>query len=184
MLNSPRLKLLFLTFLVEGAALAAALLLAEFFEIQLFPLTKNLLRDILLGAFWTLFPLALFIFALSKKADQLPILRSLRRIVLTDIKELISSARLMDLFLISALAGFAEELLFRGIIQVKLGIVAASVIFGLFHFISPAYVVIATIMGLYIGILFHLYESLLIPVELHFIYDLGALVYLRYFVRE
>ncbi len=184
MLNSPRLKLLLLTLLVEGAALAAALLLAAFFEIRLFPLTENLFRDILLAPFWTLFPLGLFIFALSEKADRLPFLRSLRRIVLTDIKEIISSAGLIDLFLISALAGFAEELLFRGVIQVKLGIFAASIIFGFCHFVSPAYAVIATIVGFYIGVLFYLYESLLIPVGLHFLYDLGALVYLRYFVRE
>lgn len=184
MLNSPRLKLLLLTLLVEGAVLAAALVLAAFFEIRLFPITENLFRDILLGALWTLFPLALFIFALSAKAARLPLLRSLRRIVLTDIKEVISSARLIDLFLISAVAGFAEELLFRGVIQVKFGIFAASIIFGLLHFISLGYVIIATIMGFYIGVLFSLYGSLLIPVGLHFLYDLGALVYLRYFVRE
>ncbi|HSE84293.1 MAG TPA: CPBP family intramembrane glutamic endopeptidase [Thermodesulfobacteriota bacterium] len=183
MLNSPRLKLLLLTLLVEGAVLAAALVLAAFFEIRLFPLTKNFFRDVLLGVFWTLLPLGLFIFAISAKAEWLPLLRSVRRIVLTDIKELISSAGLIDLVLISALAGFAEELLFRGVIQVKLGIFAASIIFGLFHFISPGYVIIATIMGFYIGVLFSQYESLLVPVGLHFLYDLGALVYLRYFVR-
>ncbi len=77
---------------------------------------------------------------------------------------------------------FAEELLFRGVIQVKLGIVGASIIFGLLHFITPAYCVIATIMGFYLGFLFQYYESLLIPIQLHFIYDLGALLYLRYYV--
>ena len=108
---------------------------------------------------------------------------SLRKIIITDIKNLFSNTNLLDICLISILAGFAEELLFRGVIQVKLGIVGASIIFGLLHFITPAYCVIAIIMGFYLGFLFQYYESLLIPIQLHFIYDLGALVYLRYYVR-
>ena len=108
---------------------------------------------------------------------------SLRKTIINDIRVIFSKTKLLDLCLISILAGFAEELLFRGVIQVKLGIVGASIIFGLLHFITPAYCVIATIMGFYLGFLFQYYESLLIPVQLHFIYDLGALVYLRYFVK-
>jgi hypothetical protein len=92
-----------------------------------------------------------------------------------------SEAKLPDLCFISVFAGLAEELLFRGVIQVKLGIVGASIIFGLLHFITPAYCVIATIMGFCLGFLFQYYDSLLIPIQLHFIYNLGALIYLRYF---
>ncbi|HDY67103.1 MAG: CPBP family intramembrane metalloprotease [Candidatus Scalindua sediminis] len=107
---------------------------------------------------------------------------SLRKTIINDISVIFSKTKLLDLCLISILAGFAEELLFRGVIQVKLGIIGASIIFGLLHFITPAYCVIATIMGFYLGFLFQYYESLLIPIQLHFIYDLGALVYLRYYV--
>ncbi len=135
-----------------------------------------------MGTFGASFPLVLFIFSLSKQAEKIPFMGSLRKIIVIDIKNLFSNASLLDICLISILAGFAEELLFRGVIQVKLGIVGASIIFGLLHFVTPAYCVIATIMGFYLGFLFQYYESLLIPIQLHFIYDMGALVYLRYYV--
>lgn len=160
-----------------------ALLLARFCETKLLPLTENLFRDILLGTVGATVPLALFVFLLSEKAQGIPLIGSLRRTIINDIKVIFSETKLLDLFLISIFAGFAEELLFRGVIQVKLGIVGASIIFGLLHFITPAYCIIATIMGLYMGILFQYYESLLIPIQLHFVYDLGALVYLRYCVK-
>ena len=163
--------------------LILALFLAKYCKIELFPLTEHLFRDILLGTFGALFPLILFVFLLSEKAKNIPFMGSLRKTIINDIRVIFSKTKLLDLCLISILAGFAEELLFRGVIQVKLGIVGASIIFGLLHFITPAYCVIATIMGFYLGFLFQYYESLLIPIQLHFIYDLGALVYLRYFVK-
>lgn len=163
--------------------LILALFLAKYCKIELFPLTENLFRDILLGTFGALFPLALFIFLLSRQAENIPFVGSLRKTIINDIRVIFSKTKLLDLCLISILAGFAEELLFRGVIQVKLGIVGASIIFGLLHFITPAYCIIATIMGFYLGFLFQYYESLLIPIQLHFIYDLGALAYLRYFVK-
>lgn len=163
--------------------LILALFLAKFFGIKFLPLTENLFRDIMLGTFGASFPLVLFIFLVSKQAEKIPFMGSLRKTIINDISAIFSKTKLLDLCLISILAGFAEELLFRGVIQVKLGIVGASIIFGLLHFITPAYCVIATIMGFYLGFLFQYYESLLIPIQLHFIYDLGALVYLRYYVR-
>lgn len=172
-----------MTLLTEGIVLILALFLAKYFGIKFLPLTENLFRDIMLGTFGASFPLVLFIFLVSKQAEKIPFMGSLRKTIINDIKVIFSKTKLLDLCLISILAGFAEELLFRGVIQVKLGIVGASIIFGLLHFITPAYCVIATIMGFYLGFLFQYYESLLIPIQLHFIYDLGALVYLRYYVR-
>jgi len=84
--------------------------------------------------------------------------------------------------MISFAAGFAEELLFRGVLQARFGIVIASIIFGLVHFISPLYVIITALMGLYIGAFYYFTESLLVPIQMHFIYDLGVLVYLKYVV--
>ncbi|MFQ5963454.1 MAG: lysostaphin resistance A-like protein [Candidatus Scalinduaceae bacterium] len=172
-----------MTFLIECVALIVALFLASFFDVKLLPLTENILRDILIGTLGAVFPLVIFVLLLSEKSENIPFMGSLRKTVINDIKVIFSNTKLLDICLISVLAGFAEEMLFRGVIQVKLGIIVASIIFGLLHFITPAYCVIATIMGLYIGLLFQYYQSLLIPIQLHFIYDLGALVYLRYYVR-
>ncbi len=179
-----RIKILVIALLIESIALIMAFLLAWYFDINIFPLTANLFRDILIGTLAALPPFALFVFSLSEKAEKFPVIGSLRKVMITDIRAIFSSASFFDLILISLLAGFAEEVLFRGVIQVKSGIIIASILFGLIHFVTPAYAVIAVIMGFYMGIFFHIFESLLIPIHLHFIYDLGALIYLKYFVTS
>ncbi len=172
--------------MVEGLVLVVALLIAWFCDIKLLPLTQNLFRDLVIGTFGALIPIVLLAFLLSEKADNIPSMSSLKRTIINDIRPIFSETKFIDLCFISACAGLGEELLFRGVMQAKLGIVVASIIFGLLHFITPAYFVIATIMGFYIGFLFQHFDSLLVPVQLHFVYDLGALIFLRYycFVRQ
>lgn len=170
-----------LVFATEGVALAVALILARSFGIRLFPLTLNFQGDVIKGTLAALPPLVLFIGSLSKKAEGIPLLRSLRKKVMGDIRFLFLDAGVPELVTISAIAGFAEELLFRGVIQRKVGIVAASVVFGLVHFVSPSYVIAASAMGFYLGVVFRMSGHLLMPVQLHFVYDLGALLYLKYF---
>jgi uncharacterized protein len=89
---------------------------------------------------------------------------------------------------VSLLAGFGEELLFRGVIQAGLeqltgaaaGLLLASLIFGLLHAITPAYFLLATIMGLYLGLLYQQTGNLLIPCLVHALYDWAAITwYLR-----
>ncbi len=176
-----RYKLLTLTALVEGVIVIAALLTAWLFGIKLLPLSRNIFHDIVIGTSGALVPLALFVFLLSERANNTPLLGSLKKTIVNDIRSIFSNCRLIDLCLISVFAGVGEELLFRGVIQIKIGIIGASILFGLLHFITPAYCIIATIMGFYLGFLFKYYESILIPIQLHFVYDLGALIYLRYF---
>jgi membrane protease YdiL (CAAX protease family) len=179
-----RSRLLFLTFIIEGIALLSALLLAHYFNIRIFPLTEEPFRDIAIGSIGALLLLAVFILSLTKKAKNIPIIGSLRKTLITEIRVIFLHVRFADILIISILAGIAEEILFRGVIQVKFGIIIASILFGVMHLVTPAYLIITIFMGFYLGILFQLYESLLIPIQLHFIYDLGALVYLKYFVKD
>lgn len=87
--------------------------------------------------------------------------------------------------LVSALAGIGEELLFRGVIQAGLvawltpasGIVIASLLFGLAHAVSFSYLVLATLMGLYLGLLYHWTGNLLVPILVHALYDWVAIRY-------
>jgi membrane protease YdiL (CAAX protease family) len=181
---SLRLKLLFLALVVEGAAFFLALFLARQWGIALFPLTKNLLRDVLMGSGAAAIPFALFCFTLSEKAQKIPLLGSLRKMVRGEIKTVFASATVLDICLISLWAGLAEELLFRGVIQARWGLVWASILFGVLHFVTPAYALLAMVIGVYIGLVHHFFQSLLIPIQLHAIYDFGALLYLRYVVRE
>jgi hypothetical protein len=91
----------------------------------------------------------------------------------------------LQLALLAALAGIGEELLFRGVLQVGLArvlpdagaLVAASALFGLVHFVSPAYVLLAGVVGLYLGGLFLFQGNLLVPIIAHALYDFVALIY-------
>jgi membrane protease YdiL (CAAX protease family) len=179
-----RHKILSIALLAEGAVLAAALIAAEYFDIEFLPLTDNVFRDITIGTAGAVLPFVFFLFLVSEKASEIPFVESLRKIVLTTVTAMFSKTRFIDILIISLSAGVAEEFLFRGIIQAKAGILIASLVFGLAHFISPLYFIVAAVMGFYMGIFFYVYNSLLIPVQIHFIYDLGALVYLRYFMKE
>jgi len=147
-----RHKILLAVLLMEGGALVIALLLAKYFDMQFFPLSLHPFRDMLIGTAGAVVPFVLFLFTVSDRARKIPVLSSLRETVLGQVREIFIHARLPDLFLISLIAGFAEEMLFRGILQAKVGIVAASLVFGLLHWVSPAYFIAATVMGFYIGV--------------------------------
>jgi membrane protease YdiL (CAAX protease family) len=90
-----------------------------------------------------------------------------------------------DLALLAAVAGISEEFLFRGVLQVGLArvlpvggaLLATSALFGLVHFASRAYAVLAGVMGLYLGTLLLIQGTLLAPVITHALYDFVALVY-------
>ncbi len=81
--------------------------------------------------------------------------------------------------LVAALAGIGEELLFRGVFQDGLsllfgpaiGLILASLLFGLAHAVTPAYFLIATLMGAYLGWLYLHGENLLVPIIVHALYD-------------
>ncbi|MFH1266819.1 MAG: CPBP family intramembrane glutamic endopeptidase, partial [Planctomycetota bacterium] len=102
---------------------------------------------------------------------------------------LFRGCRVVDLAVISALAGWGEELLFRGVIQeavagwaggpwgVWVGLAVASVLFGLAHAITVSYFLLAALMGLYLGGLWIASDNLLVPIMAHAVYDFLALVY-------
>jgi len=90
---------------------------------------------------------------------------------------------------LSVLAGFGEELLFRGVIQGWLteqfgavfALAAAAILFGLVHVLSFAYFVIATLLGVVLGLAYIWSESLLLTMVWHGAYDVVALYCLRHY---
>jgi membrane protease YdiL (CAAX protease family) len=79
-------------------------------------------------------------------------------------------------------AGVGEELLFRGVLQPLLGVVAASILFGLAHVGGTRMLpfgVWATGMGLVMGMLATLTGGLTAPIVAHGLYDMLALEYIR-----
>ncbi len=93
-----------------------------------------------------------------------------------------------DLILICVLAGVGEEALFRGVIQNLLAdlvspwvaLVVTSALFGLGHFITPMYAVLAGLLGFYLGWLSLAHGNLLVAMATHALYDYVALRYLVY----
>ncbi len=91
-----------------------------------------------------------------------------------------------ELLGISLLAGLGEEMLFRGVIQAyvgaehgfAMGLVVASVLFGLAHFVTPTYLVLATAIGAYLGFVWKVSDNLLAPIVTHALYDFVALTVL------
>jgi uncharacterized protein len=91
-----------------------------------------------------------------------------------------------DLFILAAIAGIAEELLFRGVIQPWLesswgaaaGLIGSNLIFGLVHAVTPLYAVLAACVGIYLGLSLDYGgdRNLLTPVIIHALYDFLAFV--------
>lgn len=73
--------------------------------------------------------------------------------------------------IISLLAAIPEEILFRGAVQVSLGLIVASLIFGALHAITRLYFIYATVAGLLLGVLFLLSGSLWMSIGAHFAID-------------
>jgi len=112
--------------------------------------------------------------------------RAMRRLVALVVEQLgppIAHRSPVSLVLLAALAGLAEELLFRGVVQIGLArllpdwgaLLVASAAFGLAHFVTPTYAVLASLAGLYLGGLFCLQGSLTAPIVAHTLYDIVAL---------
>ena len=95
------------------------------------------------------------------------------------------------LILLSLLAGVGDELLFRGAIQGWLmaktdpvtAVIAASVLFGLVHYVSFTYFLVATGLGFILGAAYLLSESLALVMIWHALYDMIALFCLLRFPR-
>ena len=109
--------------------------------------------------------------------------RRLVQMVEDQLGPLLVSRGVILLALLAALAGAAEEVLFRGVLQVWLArslpagvaLLVAAALFGAAHSLTRAYAVLAAVGGVYLGVLFWLQGNLLIPIVAHAVYDLIAL---------
>ena len=113
--------------------------------------------------------------------------RDLERLVQQVVESLFAGHGHTAVFVVAAMAGLAEELLFRGVLQAWLvgltgpwaGVLFASLLFGLLHAVTGAWFVLATIMGLYLGTLYQLTGDLLLVSLVHALYDWVAIEYVR-----
>ncbi|MBU4272150.1 MAG: CPBP family intramembrane metalloprotease [Planctomycetes bacterium] len=143
--------------------------------------------DALLAIGATVPPLALFWLYIKFPLGPL---KEIVRLMDETLVPLFRDCRLAQLAVIAALAGLGEEMLFRGVVQTAasewiagpcgpwIGLLAAAVLFGLLHTITPAYALLAGLIGLYLGWLWMATGNLLVPVIVHGLYDFLVLAYL------
>ena len=143
---------------------------------------------ILLGVLASLPLLAGLRWTLRTRFD--PIQR-LIRVVQDQLGPLVASRSVTELAVVAALAGLSEEVLFRGVLQGELArrlpgfvaLVLTSIAFGLTHFLTVSYALLAGLAGLYLGAVYWAQGNLLIPIIAHALYDLVALVQLARMYR-
>jgi membrane protease YdiL (CAAX protease family) len=103
-----------------------------------------------------------------------------------EIVPLFGESNWSELALVSLSAGVGEEMLFRGVIQATLtswlgvgvGLTLSSILFGVMHPISWLYIIIAALLGIYLGGLWLYNGNLLTVMVTHALYDFVALGYL------
>lgn len=120
---------------------------------------------------------------LLRWAPGLPGVRSVRRLYLDALLPLFGRVSGTQIVIISLVAGVGEELLFRGAVQPELGLLPASVIFGLLHMGGSgtlAFGCWAMVMGAVLGGLAIRTEGLLAPIVAHAVYDAAAMSYIRW----
>lgn len=126
-----------------------------------------------LGLYWTLH-------------TESPAIKRLVQLVQDQLGPFVAARSPAELALVAALAGLAEEVLFRGVLQGELArrlpdflaLVLTSAAFGLAHFLTLSYALLAALAGLYLGTLYWVQGNLLVPIVAHALYDLVALMQL------
>jgi membrane protease YdiL (CAAX protease family) len=115
-----------------------------------------------------------------------PPAKTLVAMVTEKLAPLFHGASVPELAVLAMLAGVGEEALFRGVLQDALAgwlptwiaLALAGIVFGVAHWVSTAYAVIAGVVGLYLGSLYLLTQNLLAPIATHALYDFVALIVL------
>jgi membrane protease YdiL (CAAX protease family) len=172
----------------EGGLLLLGWALSRWLDISLSDQLHPSFRAILLGVLASLPLLAGLRWTLRTRNK--PIQR-LVQVVHDQLGPLVASRSAAELALVAALAGLAEEVLLRGVMQNELGrrlpdflaLILTSTAFGLAHFLTFSYALLAALAGLYLGAVYWNQGNLLIPVVAHGLYDFVALVHLARMYR-
>ncbi len=136
---------------------------------------------VIYGVFGTL-PLLLMFYAM----EIMPItsVQKIRLILIETLGPSLHQCNWADLFVLASIAGISEEILFRGIIQpwielswgMGVGLIASNIIFGLVHAVTPLYAILATGVGIFLGVSLDYggERNLLTPIVIHGLYDFLA----------
>lgn len=187
-----RARFMSLAVLFEGSLVIVALALGWIFGIDVLSGLRFSLAAAVTGLVGAIPP---FVLLLATERMRIPALERIKRLVLESLGPSLTACRWFDIVLLAAVAGLGEEVLFRGAVQPLFerwtastggsraaGLILSNVIFGLLHFITPTYALLAGMMGVYFGLLLDATgpRNLLGPILAHGLYDyLAFLVLIR-----
>lgn len=143
----------------------------------------------IVGITSTLPMLSLFFWLLQSKWEPC---REIRKIMDDAVLPIFKDFSIFQIALLSFAAGISEEVLFRAIIQgglqsilgIPIAITLSAFLFGICHALTRFYLVLATIMGVYLSIVWMSTGQLLSPIVTHAVYDFIVLIwYLRLGVK-
>lgn len=113
----------------------------------------------------------------------------MKKFVQEEMQPIFRRSSLLELLIISLLAGFCEELFFRWCLQggiaswmgsqegAILALVVVSILFGICHWVNASYGITTAVVGAYLGLLMIWTGSFLAPAIAHALFDFVALVY-------
>ncbi|HVR35496.1 MAG TPA: CPBP family intramembrane glutamic endopeptidase [Methylomirabilota bacterium] len=164
----------------EGGLVVVALALAAWLGL---PLIDGLRPDgtgVALGVAGTAPPLLLLWWIRRSRSRGLV---EFRRFLAERVEPLFAGWSVAQFAVLSVLAGFGEEMLFRGVLQPAAagvlgeipGWIAVSLLFGALHALNRTYFLLATALGLYLGWLSMWSGGLISPIVAHGLYDFLAL---------
>jgi uncharacterized protein len=167
--------------LFESALILVAVVLGWMADINPFAALHFSETAIFYGVLGTV-PLYLLFLALQQMTAESVV--SIRRLLLETLAPGMARCNWADLLILAAIAGVSEEVLFRGVLQPWLekglgmawGLIASNLLFGLVHAITPLYAVLATLVGIYLGLALDYggERNLLTPIFIHGLYDFLA----------
>src|SRR5580692_2546725 len=181
--TTDRSHFLRLAAVFEGGLVFVALALGLLFQINPFVDFCIDRASVFVGIAAALLPFALLVVS---DRFRFSALERMKRIVLQLLGPALAACRWYELVVVAALAGFGEELVFRGVLQRCLerwldfggsgrivGLIVSNVVFGLLHLMTPTYAVLAALMGIYFGLLLDATEpaNLVVPMLAHGLYD-------------
>ncbi len=126
---------------------------------------------------------------------RLPFWQPLRDVVEQELVPLFKRLTWFQVALVALFAGFCEELLFRwalqgglqawigGTIGAALGLLVASLLFGICHWVNKEYAMITFLVGIYFGLLMMWSGTFLVPAVSHFLFDWIAIIYIVKWAR-
>ncbi len=128
----------------------------------------------------------LFLLLLSLEQMQIESVIKIKNLLFETLGPSLQRYHWTDLLMLASIAGFSEELLFRGVIQpwiesswgMTAGLIGSNIIFGLAHAVTPLYAVLATLVGMYLSLAMDYSgdRNLFIPIVIHGLYDFLAFV--------